>query len=98
MTEQPPRNTIEKVRHHYSKLARSTDNGAANQALESIEATCQDALDTLLLYIPAGPELDHALMCHREAFLWFQHAVLVNPSDNSSQDGKLTVYERETYI
>lgn len=87
MTEQPPRSTLEKVRHQYSLVEVSTTAG--DQAIAAIETTCRKAILEMLEYIPEGSELDQGLVRYREAFLWFTHAVQVNPSDNSTKDGKL---------
>ena len=89
MTEQPPRSTIEKVQHHYSRLSRETAQPAAGKAIEEIQSIFKKSATSLIEYVPAGLELEKGLLCHREAFLWMIHAVTVNPSDNSSADGKL---------
>ena len=94
MTEQPPRSTREKVRHQYSCVIHGANGRTARDlAGAAIEKICRESLLKLLEYVPAGEELDQALLRHREAFLWFTHAVLVNPSDNSTADGKLVEEE-----
>ncbi len=92
MTEQPPRSTREKVEHQYGLGSEASATGE-RFAVVSIETICRKALLDILEYAPEGPELQQGLLRHREALLWFTHAVLVNSSDNSTADGKLVESE-----
>ena len=92
MTEQPPRSTREKVEHQYG-LGPGVAETAEGLAIAAVEKILRQALLDILRYVPEGVELEQALLRHREAFLWFSHAVLVNSSDNSTADGKLVEAE-----
>jgi len=71
----------------------SAGDSAESKALKGVEMICREAMLDVLDYVPEGPELQQGLLRHREALLWFSHAVLVNSSDNSTADGKLVETE-----
>ncbi len=93
MTEQPPRSTLEKVRHHYSRFGPPSSNTATGLAIVAIQSIFDESSASLLKYVPAGVELEQGLLRQREAFQWMVTAVTMNPSDNSSADGKLVENE-----
>ena len=92
MTEQPPRNTKEKIDHWFDKEAEKPAMGAA-MAQAAVSNIIGTAAKEIIKRCPEGPELNQGLLKLREASMWFMDGIAVNPSDISSTDGKLVVDE-----